>query len=123
MPAAADIDEAIELVVENVLNQFATLPAAMTTWLVVFTDAIAAPGPAFDPAISDQRTVRNWFGPSLIAQSQIDLTDFGTTQISTSIVTEVVARMLFATKFARIGARITQPQEDSVVAQYNLAWA
>ncbi len=123
MPVAADIDEALDLVVENVTLKAATLVADMATWLVVFTQGIAGPGAAFDPQSADQRTVRDWYGPSLRARTMIDLTDVGSTQLSVSEIIAIVARTLFATKFALINSRITADQETSVVNQYNLAWA
>lgn len=123
MAVAADIDEAIAFAAENVIGKEATLTAAFASWIVIFTDQLPAPGPPFDPSNLDQRSVRDWYGPNLIVQREIDLTDFGTRLLSVSKSIDVVSRTLFAVKFATIGVRITAGQESSVVTQYNTAWA
>lgn len=126
MPPAANIDEAIELIPSNVIGKAGTLLAAMNTWLVVFDEAqppFPAPGAPLDATNREQRSVRDWFGPSILARDQIDITTLGLQEQSLSRVMEVLFRALQAVKYAQIAGRITADQETSVVTQYNAAWA
>ena len=119
---AADIDEAIADVVEDVSNNLDL--ARMNLWLVTFTAAIPGPGVAFNEESLDERSVRNWYAPTIFIRDQLQSGVLGVIGESLSVirVASIVSRTLFATKLARINSRITQDQEDSVVAQYTVAW-
>ena len=126
MPPAANIDEAIDLIPSNVTGKSATLLASMNTWLVVFDESqppFPAPGAPFDAANREQRSVRDWFGPSLLVRDQIDISTLGLQELSLARVMDVLLRTLQAVKYAQIAGRVTADQETSVVTQYNAAWA
>ena len=126
MPAAANIDEAIAFLPENVIFKFGALAASMDLWLVVFSATqppFPAPGEPFDAENREQRSVRDWFGPSVLVRNNISETNLAEQQVSGSAIIDIVNRALTATKYAAIAGRITADQETSVVNQYNTAWA
>lgn len=123
MPAAATIDDAIALVPENVIGKIGALAAAFATWNVVFTAALPGPGAALDRSSADQRSVYDWYGPSLLAEQSVDESNPGRQQISISEAMDIVSRVLYAVKYAAISNRITADQQTSVVTQFNAAWA
>ena len=80
----------------------------------------SAPFCPVDEAKADQRTVRNWQIPSQRVRGELPIGAAFPWQSQTVI--DVVNRTLQAVKFARQDGRISQDQEDGVVAQYNIAW-
>lgn len=123
MPAAANIDQAINLVPENVIGKIGTLSVAFGAWLNVFTSSLPGPGVPFNKDVENQRTVYNWYGPTLLANQSIDEGSPGAQQITISEIMDIVSRVLHAVKYAAIDNRITADQETSVVTQFNTAWA
>jgi hypothetical protein len=116
--AVADINEAIDKVVENVLPKGATMAANLAQWLVLFGPTINNP---FDENKPDERTVRDWQVPTRRAFGEIPDTGVSPIWLTEEIVT-IVNATLEAVRAANAAGRITQAQEDDVVAQYNIAW-
>ncbi|MBT8453018.1 MAG: hypothetical protein KJO40_13700 [Deltaproteobacteria bacterium] len=125
MATAADIDEAIELVVVNVLSEQATMDVALSTWLVIFGPQLTPTGSApffpLDENKPAERTVRDWQVPTRRTLGEVPAGGVAPDWLAEEVIT-VVNRTLQATKFARLDGRITQDQEDGVVYQYNQAW-
>ena len=127
MPAAADIDEAINLVVTNtVLRQSAgTLNASYVLWLNVFGENLPTSGPPFFPFAEsslENRVARNWQFDSNILLAGLPA-DPDTTFVDASRTADNLFRMLNAVRTAQIDGDITVAQRDAIVSQYNLAWA
>ena len=122
MASAANIQEAIDDVVQSGLGA----PTQWDDWMVsMYTPAgfaIVAVGSATFWAESniDQRTVFDWVIPSLVTQRII--TALGFTVESQNLVINNLVRTLLAVQAAQIASRITQDQEDTVVAAYNAAF-
>ncbi len=125
MPAAANIQEAIDFVVSNV--HFPNSVTPYNDWMVnMFTkagfDALAVnAAPFWDEANVDQRSVFDWIVPSLITQRVINAV--GDSMLTRNQEIRVVVRVLYAVQAAKIASRITPDQEDTVVAAYNDAFA
>jgi hypothetical protein len=90
--------------------------ANFDTWLQIFGDQVS---PTLGRNTLNQRTVSNWFMPSLITQETIE-TPVTLTNISDMI--NNVFRILSATLASQTAGRISVAQGDMVLAQYNLAW-
>lgn len=124
MATAADIQEAIDDVVENLV--FPPIGGQYPDWMTnMFTkpgfDALAVGDAQFWASDNvDQRTVFDWVIPSLLTQRII--TADGSTVLTTNLAIQVVLRTLLAVQAAQIASRITQDQEDTVVAAYNDAF-
>jgi hypothetical protein len=124
MATAANIQEAIDDVVLNV--HFPNSVTPYNDWMVnMFTpagfDALAVGSAQFwDAASLDERTVFDWIIPSLITQRKINAV--GDSMLTRNQEIDVVVRVLFAVQAATIASRITQDQEDTVVAAYNAAF-
>ena len=123
MAAAANIQQAID---EVVLNLSASIPGPYAAWMAsMFTPAgftIVATGAAkfWDGQIADQRTVYDWAIPSLLTQRTIN--EQGDSVLTRNLAIGVVLRTLLAVQAANAASRITQDQEDTVVAAYNAAF-
>ncbi len=127
MPPAANIDEAINLVVTNaVARQSAgTLNASYVLWLNVFAETLPTSGPPFSPfdeASLGNRVARNWQFDSNILLAALPA-DPTTTFADASLIADNLFRMLNAVRTSEIDGDITVGQRDAVVSQYNLAWA
>jgi hypothetical protein len=124
MPAAANIQQAIDDIVVNL--SFPNSVQPYNDWMTnVFTpagfEALAVGDAKFwDAQIPDQRTVFDWVVPSLLIQRQINAS--GDSLLTRNLEIEVVLRTLLAVQVANIANRITQDQEDTVVAAYNAAF-
>jgi hypothetical protein len=128
MTVVANIDEAIDRVVENVQANNATLLTEMQAWIQgMFVNPALFPTPsnAWDEESADQRTVRDWVHPSLVVQqAYVGVVGF---PVAGSIVDQnntmdVLERTLKAVKFSKIQSRVTQAQEDDTVTLYNAIW-
>jgi hypothetical protein len=124
MAAAANIQDAIDQVVVNI--HFPNSVTPYNDWMVnMFTPAgfaALAVGSAefWDKSSRDQRTVFDWVIPSLITQRQIN--EMGDSMLTRNMEIDVVVRTLYAVQAAQNASRITQDQEDTVVAAYNAAF-
>jgi hypothetical protein len=132
MAAAADIDDAILLCADAIADVsydgiFAgsteSLDTQMGIWIAGMfqgTAGIFIPGIGVD---GNQRTVRDWYGPHLLAREAILGTgDNDSTPVGTSTCIDAVFRVLNAVKFATAAGRISTAQEDATVALFNTAW-
>lgn len=125
MPAAADIQEAIDLVVVN-LSSPNVLPDYQKWLANMFTpagfNALAVGSAQFwDAKNSEQRTVFDWVIPTLITNRKINAQ--GASVLSNNLAIDVVLRTLLGVQAATDKNRITQDQEDTVVEAYNDAFA
>jgi hypothetical protein len=124
MAAAANIQEAIDNVVRDI--HFPNSVAPYNDWMVnMFTvsgfEALAVGSAQFwDANSADQRTVFDWIIPSLITQREINAA--GDSVLTRNREIAVVSRTLKAVQAATIANRITQDQEDTVVAAYNASF-
>jgi len=124
MAAVANIQEAINEIVDNLVSPGAIVQ--MDAWVSkMFTPAgfaTVAVGSAtfWKAANADERTVFNWAVPTLRDQRLI--TTGGNSVLTTNILIDTVLRTLLAVQAANIANRITQDQEDTVVAAYNAAF-
>jgi hypothetical protein len=116
---AVDIDEAIRDCDQDVAAKIATLLATMNTWIAgMFMSVTAIFGPDREPN-ADQRTVRDWVAPSIVARNTIEAP---ASVFAVTVVVDAVFRTLNAVKFAQINGRITTAQRDAVVALYTATW-
>ena len=120
---SANIDEAIDDIVEDIGGFGATVIARYGTWITeMFTVAgFNPPGTFWDPANVEERSVYDWVVPGLRTQREITLVGNG--QLGANLAIDTVLRTLLAVKFATINSRITANQETSVVTAYTNAWA
>jgi hypothetical protein len=124
MASAADIQEAIDDVVNNIV--VGNIQTDYGTWITgMFTEAgfnALAVGSAkfWDKGSKDERTVFDWAVPSLRTQRTINAQ--GTTVLTKDLAINIVLRTLLAVQAATVATRITQDQEDTVVAAYNAAF-
>lgn len=127
MAAAADIDDAIALCADECADASYDAGINLSTQFALWiTGMFVGGGAIFNPTVgapNKQRTVRDWWGPHRIAQTQIlgtGNTDTG--PVGTSAVIDCVFRVLNAVKFANANTYISQSQEDDVVALFNAVW-
>lgn len=124
MAAAANIQEAIDKVVESLVFPGAVIQ--MNAWVEkMFTPAgfaSVAVGSAkfWDAKNVNERTVYNWAVPTIRDQRIIN--EVGNSVGTTNIMIEVVLRTLLAVQAAKNANRISQDQEDTVVAAYNVSF-
>lgn len=124
MASAANIQEAIDDVVRDIHTPNSTAP--YNAWMVnMFTPigfkALAVGDATFwDANNADQRTVFDWVIPSLITQREINAA--GDSVLTRNREINIVQRTLLAVQAAQNANRITQDQEDTVVAAYNDAF-
>lgn len=119
---AANIQEAIDDIVED-LGNLGDSPARMTTWIAtVFTNPALFPGPGAPLNIDnlDQRSVYDWVIPSIIALQKMNAAM--EPRDENNIAIDVVVRTLYAVQFAQTNNRITSDQQDSIVAAYTAIW-
>lgn len=132
MPAAANINEAIQFAATDIAEVSYVNPPArsllvqMNAWIAgMFSEATGI----FKPSINDdkspgQRPVTDWFGQHLIAKSKIEGAAVGAAGVvGTSAVIDAVVRVLSAVKFATVAGNITAGQQTAVVTLYNTVWA
>ncbi len=127
MAAAADIDDVITMCADLVADASYDAGISLDTQFGLWIDGMfVAPDGIFIPGIGvddQQRTVRDWYGPHLLAREQIEGT--GTTDtgpVGTSACIDVIFRVANAVKFSNINGFISQAQEDDVVALFNATW-
>lgn len=124
MASAANIQEALDQVVENVSAFPIVTP--YNDWMTnMFTpagfSALAVGNATFwDEKNADQRTVFDWVIPGLLTQRNIN--DQGDDVLTRNLAIEIVNSTLLAVQAAQDANRITQDQEDTVVAAYNDAF-
>jgi hypothetical protein len=124
MAAAANIQQAIDDVVLNI--HFPNSVTPYNDWMTnMFTEAgfnALAVGAAtfWEAQNADQRTVFDWIIPSLITQREINAA--GDSVLTRNKEIDIVLRTLLAVQAAQNTSRITQDQEDTVVAAYNAAF-
>ena len=122
--AVANIQQAIDEVVVNISFPNSVVP--YNDWMTnMFTEAgfnaLAVGSAAFWlPANIDQRTVFDWIIPSLITQREINAVGDSINTRNEEI--NIVVRTLYAVQAATDAGRISQDQEDTVVAAYNAAF-
>lgn len=120
---SADIDEALDDIVNDIGGAEATVVANYATWITeMFTSTgFNPPGTFWDPDNEEQRSVYDWVIPGLQTQREINLVGNG--QLGANLAINTVQKTLLAVKFATINGRITADQETSVVTAYTNAWA
>ena len=123
MAAVANIQEAIDDIVPNV---FFGGNVEYDAWMIsMFTPVgfgVVAVGSAefWDAQSVDQRTVFDWVVPSLNIQRLVNAAGNGIE--SSNLRINIVLRVLLAVQAAQDATRISQDQEDTVVAAYNAAF-
>lgn len=132
MPAAANIDEAIEFSPQNVAdisrNAGIALLTRLNTWIAaVFATGATFGGTAAGEPSRELRTVADWYGPSMLAREVVSGESdpdplLGTTLISESAVVDVLTRTLWAVKYGVISGYFDVSLQTATVASYNTAW-
>jgi hypothetical protein len=126
MAAAADIQQAIDEIVTNLDSPGTTVIQKINAWASnMFTPegfAALAVGSAtfWKKGNVDERTVFNWAVPTLRDQRIINQS--GNSVLTQNIMINIVLRALLAVQAATAANRITQDQEDTVVAVYNASF-
>lgn len=124
MAASANITQAIDEVVANIVSKRTTLRTSFLLWLNVFGETLPTSGPPFSPLEErslGNRSVRNWQPISRVLLERIPV-DPTAGRLDTERVIDIVFRTANAVKFAEIAGDITTAQRDAILAQYNLAW-
>jgi hypothetical protein len=128
MPAAANIDEAIQYAPQNVADISRNPGLTLLNRLDDWTGTMFSPGALVgNDDLRGVRTVRDWYGPTLLARQTVVSEDdpdllTGSTLIGESQVIDVLVRTLWAVKYATINGDIAAGVEANVVLAYNAAW-
>ena len=126
MPAAANIDEAIQFGPFNIAAVSAdpgkSLLTQLDAWITPMYRKVIFPN-------TETRAVRNvtdWAAPTYIARAVVAAQGAGnldTNEVAVACVLDAVNRSLWAVKIATNLGYITGAQQTAVVAAYNAAWA
>jgi hypothetical protein len=124
MASAANIQEAINNVVRDI--HFPNSVEPYNNWISnMFTPqgfkALAVGSAKFwDAQSANDRSVFDWVVPSLLTQREIN--KGGDSVLTRNREIQIVLRTLLAAQAATVANRISQDQEDTVVAAYNAAF-
>jgi hypothetical protein len=128
---AADIQEAIDDVTDDMASQATTLANFNARFAIWFNDmfvegSFLAPGDFWDPLNAGNRTIYNWAVPTKFDQQRFidaEASNFdGQEFVVLSAGIRVVLAVLTGVQQATIRTDITADQETSVVNAYNAAW-
>ena len=123
-PAAADIDEAIELcsdAVNDIGNSGGSVLATVfSSWLSGLFDKNT--GIFKNLSSANERTVIDWHNPNQVTLLGLDQTATTSPTIDIVNTVDAVFRVLNAVKFATIRGDVTTTQESDTVSLFNSTW-